>query len=123
MTASLNDVDDLDDNDPHGMIGIMTMAGNDENSPSVAELARFMQDFRNEFRTAMDSMVRKDVYAANMATNEAKMVAQDAEIKRIDTELRTDRTERRNLRSGMFINTAGIILTFVLTVVLTLTVS
>lgn len=102
----------------------------DDTAPSVAELGRFIQDFRNEFRSAVETMVRKDVYAANLATMEAKMTimevrtaAVQAENMRLDAELKSDRTGRNNLRTGLLITAAGTILTFISAIVLALVVN
>lgn len=99
------------------------MPGIDDNGHSIAELARFMQDFRSEFRSTVENMVRKDVYAADKATVEAKMLAQDSETKRLDSELKTDRNERRNLRTGLLVTAAGTILTFISAIVLALVIN
>lgn len=107
----------------------MTMPAVDDTAPNVAELARFIQDFRNEFRSAVETMVRKDVYAANLATMEAKMATMEvkmaqvqAENMRLDAELKTDRTGRGNLRTGLLITAAGTIFTFVTGIILALVV-
>lgn len=121
---------DLDNHDRHGKIGFMTMPDATQDiGPSVAELARFIQDFRNEFRSAVETMVRKDVYAANLATMEAKMATMEvkmaqvqAENMRLDAELKTDRTGRGNLRTGLLITAAGTIFTFVTGIILALVV-
>lgn len=120
----------LASNDLCGKIGTMTMPVLDDNAPSVAELARFIQDFRNEFRSAVETMVRKDVYAANLATMEAKlhtmevkMASVQTENMRLDAELKSDRTGRGNLRTGLLITAAGTILTFISAIVLALVVN
>lgn len=70
-----------------------------DDTPRLAEIARTLQDFRYEFRDAMNAMVRKDVYLADMRTFEAKLETIFAENKRLNFELEKERNERRNTSS------------------------
>lgn len=83
------DEDDLDNYDLHGKIGFMTMPDATQDiGPSVAELARYMQDFRQEFRHFGEAVVRKDVYGA-------ERMALVSDIQLLRNEFNTDRNERR----------------------------
>jgi len=85
----MDDEDDLDNYDKRGKIGFMTMPDTMQDiGPSVAELARYMQDFRQEFRHFGEAVVRKDVYAAERASLEAQLQV-------LRTEFNGDRNERR----------------------------
>jgi len=90
------------------------MPGVDYEEPRMAEVVRIVTDFRAEFREAMNTVVRKDVYMANMDTLRAEMAIIKAENARLDAELRQDRlersrdlTERRNLRTGLILAASG----------------
>lgn len=67
-----------------------------DDTPRLAEIARTLQDFRYEFRDAMNSVVRKDVYMADMRTLETRLEAVVSENRRLGIELEKERTERRN---------------------------
>lgn len=72
------------------------MPGIEDDAPKLAELVRIMQDFRAEFRHAMETVVRKDVYAAERAAAELQIVALKQEISRLDREIVARHTELRN---------------------------
>jgi hypothetical protein len=84
-----------------------------DEAPRLAEIARSITDFRNEFREAVATMVRRDVYAAEMRTIEVRLAALateisrieregNAEVKRVDEEMERDRQERRAQRNIIF---------------------
>lgn len=52
-----------------------------EEQISLAEIVRTMKDFREEFRTAISTMMRADVYAAQQATLRAEIAASEANFK------------------------------------------
>lgn len=70
-----------------------------DDTPRLAEIARTLSDFRHEFRDAMNAMVRKDVYTADMRTFEAKLETVVSENKRLSAELDKERNERRGTSS------------------------
>jgi hypothetical protein len=91
------------------MIKVVTMPEPDD-VPRLAEISRTLSDFRSEFREAISGMVRRDVYMAEMRTFdvrlenlalELKRIENDAntEIRRVDTDIEKDRSERRTLRA------------------------
>lgn len=59
-----------------------------DSGPSLAELGRYMQDFRQEFRHFGEAVVRKDVYQAEQA-------AIKSEVGVLRSEFNNDRSERR----------------------------
>lgn len=75
----------------------------DQDSPRLGEILRSLQDFRSEWRAAMEGLVRKDVYAADGRTFETRLEAANAENKRLAAELQTDRAQRQNLRTGLIV--------------------
>jgi hypothetical protein len=89
MSDCLNDEVNLDNYYNRGKIGFMEMPDTKQDiGPSVAELARYMQDFRQEFRHFGEAVVRKDVYTAERASLEAQ-------VQLLRTEFSSDRNERR----------------------------
>jgi hypothetical protein len=94
----------------------MTMPVVEHEEPRMAEVVRIVTDFRAEFREAMNTVVRKDVYQANLdalkselAAARGDLIRQDLELRReltrLDSELQQDRQERRNLRTGLIVAT------------------
>lgn len=45
----------------------------DDEAPRLAEINRSIQDFRNEFRETIKSMVRRDVYDAQQQTTQLQI--------------------------------------------------
>lgn len=64
----------------------MTTHHQDDDGPRLAEIARTLADFRNEFRSAMSEVVRKDVHSAQMASVQLQidMLTEAAERERTD---------------------------------------
>lgn len=64
----------------------MTALHQDDDGPRLAEIARTLADFRNEFRSAMSEVVRKDVHSAQMAAVQLQidMLTEAAERDRSD---------------------------------------
>lgn len=79
---------DLANHGRHGKIETMTMPEIKDTGPTLAELGRYMQDFRQEFRHFGEAVVRKDVYQAEQAA-----IKSDVSVLR--AEFNTDRSERR----------------------------
>jgi hypothetical protein len=88
----------------------MVTTQHDEDVPRLAEIARTLTDFRAEFRSVTQDMVRKDVYSAHMTAvqlqiqtleKENRRVAEDMdrEIQRISSEINNDRSDRRSIRN------------------------
>lgn len=87
MSPDQDDLADLVYAELHGKIGNMTMPGIEDDAPRLSELVRIMTDFRAEFRHAMETVVRKDVYAAERAAAELQIVSLKQEIARLDREI------------------------------------
>lgn len=98
----------------------MTMPTAPEDLISIAELARTMKDFRDEFRGALNGMVRIDVYRAEQATLRAETAAQNASLIgrliTLERDLKQVQDERRQYRTMSI----GAALTAAVTVVLSL---
>lgn len=82
----------------------------DDEAPRLAEINRAIQDFRNEFREAVKSMVRRDVYDANMQTMqlqinnlESKIATVQREREASEASLENDRRSTRTLAIGIAI--------------------
>lgn len=131
MSVYLNDVDDLADNDLRGKIGTMTMPDITDDGPKIAELGRFMTDFRSEVREALNQVVRKDVYQAERLAAELQVAAlrqevvrieavHKAELARIDRDLVTHHTDHKNF--GARLTSAWVTAGFALAVGLILAV-
>lgn len=97
------------------------MPDNQDDTPRLVEIARTLSDFRNEFRDAMNGMVRKDVYASDTRTIEAKIDTVISENKRLNAELEKERGIRQNTNSrytfGLFVaglSLLGTIITLVM---------
>lgn len=82
----------------------------EDDVPKLAEIARTLSDFRNEFREAVSKMVRADVYLADLRTIEVRLAALVQENQRLDTvhkqevarlneQLKEERNDRRTLRN------------------------
>lgn len=71
----------------------------EDEAPRLAEIIRAVQDFRNEFREAVKSMVRRDVYDANMQTMQLQINVLDAKILVVQKELEDNEKERRSTRA------------------------
>lgn len=109
------------------------MPTSDDEAPRLAELARFIQDFRNEFRSAVETMVRKDVYAANLATMEARLTTLQAELSRQDHNTQAELTrqdqrwqqaenDKKSFRNSFVLLIMGNIFTVVASIVVALVV-
>lgn len=81
------------------------MPNHDEDIPRLAEIARTLADFRNEFRNAMSEVVRKDVYGANMASTQMQIDNLKLENKRLTEDMERERQDRagdrREVRKAM----------------------
>ena len=49
------------------------MPGYDDGTPSLGEISRIIQDFRNEYRSGFSELVRKDVYAGKEAEQDRRI--------------------------------------------------
>lgn len=97
----------------------------EEDSPRLAEIFRNLTDFRNEFRSVIVDMVRKDVYSAHMASmqlqidnlgRDNKRLAEEFEKYRNDQE--NDRRSLRNVAIGAVLSTVVAIIVLVLQLLL-----
>ena len=75
------------------------MNGPEGDPPRLAEIMRQIQDFRAEFREAMNNMVRRDVYEAQMQTVKLRIDNTDAANKQLSQEFDEDRKERKSTRN------------------------
>lgn len=71
----------------------------EDEAPRLAEINRAIQDFRNEFREAVKSMVRRDVYDANMQTMQLQINNLDAKIAAVQKEREADENKQRSTRA------------------------
>jgi hypothetical protein len=63
----------------------MTMpAYDDADTPRLAEIARTLKDFRDEWRQGVQELVRKDVYAVHINALEAKIASLDTKISALE---------------------------------------
>lgn len=106
----------------------MTVPVYDDEAPRLAEIGRAIGDFRNEFRSALSQMVRRDVYDANMQTIGVQMEALrsenarlnneiDRESIRLTSEIEKDRTERKTSRNIVYGAALSSIVSFVVVIV------
>jgi hypothetical protein len=77
----------------------MSQPGLEQEAPRGAEIYRTIQDFRSEFREAMKSVVRQDVYAAHMATMQLRIDNQDAKINSLKAEHEAEEKDRKAIRN------------------------
>lgn len=73
----------------------------EDEAPRLAEIIRAVQDFRNEFREAVKSMVRRDVYDANMQTMQLQINNLDAKISMLQKQQEDNEDERRSAKAMM----------------------
>lgn len=104
-------------------MGGMTMApyeGNDD-VPTLRELARTLADFREEFRTQMGNMVRKDVHAVEHESLGTKCLALSDRVNRLESMRTEDEKVKTSNRNQMYLSlfTAGLslVVAFVVAVV------
>jgi predicted nucleic acid-binding Zn-ribbon protein len=71
----------------------------EDEAPRLAEINRSIQDFRNEFREAVKSMVRRDVYDANMETMKLQINNLQAALANAERDRDNDDKERRSTRA------------------------
>lgn len=82
----------------------------EDEAPRLAELHRAIQDFRNEFREVAKTMVRRDVYDANMQTMQLQINTLDSKIGTLQRERETDENRQRSTRALVVgVATPGII--------------
>lgn len=71
----------------------------EDEAPRLAELHRAIQDFRNEFREVAKTMVRRDVYDANMQTMQLQINNLEAKVSAVQRERENDDKERASTRT------------------------
>lgn len=59
----------------------MTMPAYDDGTPSLGEISRIIQDFRNEYRAGFSELVRKDVYAVREAAQDQRIAELEGQAK------------------------------------------
>lgn len=59
----------------------------DADTPRLAEIARTLKDFRDEWRQGVQELVRKDVYAVHINALEARIAGLDSEITTLKTNM------------------------------------
>lgn len=95
----------------------MTTMASDEDTPRLAEIARTLSDMRAEFRSALEGMIRRDVYNADMRTQDVKINGLQSQVSQLGAELEKERQQKSNTRNTMLtaVFTAG--LSLVVTIV------
>lgn len=73
----------------------------EDDAPRLSEIARIIADFRSEFRDAVGSMVRRDVYDAQRQTTDVKISTIEAELRRTQVEAEKDRAARVTMKNIM----------------------
>jgi hypothetical protein len=93
----------------------MTMPGyDDSDTPRLAEIARTLSDFRQEFRNSLQDMVRKDVYQVSSAALEARIVMLETKLRDADTQTKS----KSNLLYGTALAAGVSLLGWVLTAII-----
>lgn len=84
-----------------------------EDGHTLAEIARQVADFRNEFRNTISGLVRQDVYAAQQETLRAQFAAMEAaharDVAALQAQLaalEADKRQNRGLVLGAFASAA-----------------
>lgn len=88
-----------------------------EDQISLAEIVRTMKDFREEFRGAISTMMRTDVYRAEQATLRAEITStQLAMQQQVDTlrremeDLKAEKKQKNGILYGALVSGIGAIL-------------
>lgn len=71
----------------------------EDDTPRPAEIMRAIQDFRHEFREAVQSLVRRDVYDANRQTTQLQINNLEAKITALQEEKAATETRQRSTRA------------------------
>jgi hypothetical protein len=74
--------------------------------PTLGEINRSVQDVKNELRAMRGELVRGDVYTANRSTDDLRLRAVEADLKRIED----DRSAMRRLVYGAMFTAGGSVL-------------
>lgn len=88
----------------------MTVApyeGNDSDVPTLRELARTLSDFREEFRTQMGQMVRKDVHVVEHEAMAAKCANLSDRITRLESMRGEDDKGKASSRNQVYLSLWG----------------
>lgn len=56
----------------------------DSDTPRLAEIARSLADFRQEFRNGLQDMVRKDVYQVSFTALESRVIGLEMRLREAD---------------------------------------
>lgn len=84
--------------------------------PTLRELARTLSDFREEFRTQMGQMVRKDVHVVEHDAMTAKYLAACDRITRLETMRTEDEKQKTSNRNAVYLSILGAGLSLVVTI-------
>lgn len=98
----------------------MTVApyeSNDSDVPTLRELARTLQDFRDEFRTNMGQMVRKDVHLVEHDAMGAKCQVLSDRIMRLEAMRLEDDKVKVSNRNQVYLSILGAGLSLVVAIV------
>ena len=71
----------------------------EDEAPRMAELHRVIQDFRNEFRESVKSMVRRDVYDAQQQTMQLQINNLSAQLIAVEKEREANDSKARSTRA------------------------
>lgn len=73
-----------------------------DDAPRLGEIARTLVDFRNEFRSAIQELVRRDVYDAHRGSMETRIADLHEQITEVKTDLKQKaqlgEAERKSLK-------------------------
>lgn len=93
-----------------------TYEGSDD-VPTLRELARTLADFREEFRTQMGQMVRKDVHAVEHDAMGVKCQVLSDRIQRLEAMRLEDEKTKTSNRNSMYLSVLGAGLSLVVAII------
>lgn len=85
--------------------------------PTLRELARTLADFREEFRTQMGQMVRKDVHAVEHDAMAVKCQVLNDRIARLEAQRLEDEKVKTSNRNAVYLSILGAGLSLVVAIV------
>lgn len=89
----------------------------DDDTPTLRELARILRDFRDEFRLQTSLMVRKDVHAGEHQAMDYRYSTLEARLARMEAERETDKKDRTTIRNQYYFSVVGAVLSMVVALV------
>lgn len=89
----------------------------DDDVPTLRELSRTLRDFRDEFRLQMNAMVRKDVHVVEHQNLDARHIAMETRLARLEQDRDNDRKDRTTIRNQYYFSVVGAVLSMVVALV------